>query len=259
MDLGLRDRMIFIAGASQGIGAGIVESCLAEGARVAVAARGAEKLEAAATEWRARYGADAVYAIAADLRHADAIEEAITRAEAALGPLFGAVANVGLTDCSQGFEITDDDWEAGLSQNLSSAFKLARASLHRMSARHEGSLLFITSIGGMRALGAPLPYGAAKAGLNQMARELGASAGATGVRVNALAPGNILFPGGNWERRLQGPQGQGWLKSIQREVPLGRFGEPKEIGDVAAFLLSPRASYVNATTIVVDGGQTRVF
>jgi 3-oxoacyl-[acyl-carrier protein] reductase len=227
MDLGLTDKVVFVAGASRGIGLGIVEALLAEGAKVAMAARGEEALEAQRARLAAQYGEHKVWARAGDLRDSRTIDEMVEAIEHEFDPLWGSVANVGLHPCPPGYEVDDETWTAGLQQNLDSAFRLARSSLRKMEPRGEGSILMISSIAGLGALGTPVTYGTSKAAMNHLAKELARVAGPSGVRVNAIAPGNIIFPGGDWEERSTGPRGDAWNRWIRREVPLQRLESRK--------------------------------
>lgn len=257
MDLGLKGKTIFVAGASRGIGLSIAETCLAEGAKVALAARGEEALEAQRARLAAQFGEDNVWARSGDLRDSRTVDTMIDTIENELGELWGAVANVGLHPCPPGYEVDDATWDAGISQNLDSAFFLARSALRRMDPRGEGAILMISSIAGLGALGTPLTYGTSKAAMNHLTKELANIAGASGIRVNAIAPGNIIFPGGDWQERMDGPRAEAWARWIKREVPMQRYGKPEEIGAAAAYLLSDKASFVTGAILPVDGGQTR--
>jgi len=257
VDLELTDKVILVAGASRGIGYGIAECCLREGGRVALTARGREGLEAARAELAARYGEDRVWAQAGDMRVTEEIEAAVEGAEAALGGLWGAVANVGIHPCPAGFDVSDEIWHDGFVQNLGSAYRLSRAVLRRLVPRGEGSLVLISSIAGVSAMGSPLTYGTAKSAVNHLAKELARLAGPSNVRVNAIAPGNIIFPGGAWDERTRGPRADNWKRWVEREVPLKRFGTPEDIGVVAAFMLSPVAGFMTGLVASIDGGQTR--
>lgn len=257
MDFDLTGRTILVAGSSRGIGFSIAAEALAEGAKVAVVARSRSDIDDVCRRFADKYGADRVWAGAGDMRETDVIEDIIQGAEANLGPLWGVVANVGLGETPFGLEMSDDAWRAGMSQNLDSAYRLARGTLRRMIPRQNGTFVFISSIAGASALGMPLNYASAKAGLNHLAKELARLTGDAGVRVNAVAPGNVIFPGGGWEQQMAGEDGDKWQEWIKREVPLGRLGTPEEISAAVLFLLSPRSSFVHGSVMVVDGGQTR--
>jgi 3-oxoacyl-[acyl-carrier protein] reductase len=137
------------------------------------------------------------------------------------------------------------------------AFRCARAAVPEMRARGGGVIVNITSIWGREAGGAPA-YNVAKAAEQALAKAMAHDLARDGIRVNSVAPGSILFPGGGWERR-QKADPDGIAAFVARELPFGRFGAPEEVADVVAFLCSPRAQWIHGASIVVDGGQSRSF
>ena len=261
MELGLKDRHVFIAGASQGIGEGIARAFLAQGAKVSLTARGAEKLEAKRAELAAEHGADRIWAGAGDMTDSAVLVRTLDAAEAALGPAHVAIANVGLDDAPAGFDMPDEKWESGIRQNFLSGARLAREWLRRTVARPAGeragaNLILISSIAGLEALGTPLTYGPMKAATNALGKELARHAGRENIRVNVVAPGNIIFPGGDWEARVNA-RPDPWNKWIRREVALRRFGTPAEIADACLYVASARATFLTGAVIPVDGGQVK--
>jgi 3-oxoacyl-[acyl-carrier protein] reductase len=261
MELELRDKVVFVAGASRGIGRAMAEAFVREGARVAITGRTEAALEEARDALAAAAGREAVAAVAGDMTRSADIARALEATEARLGPIHCAIANVGIGRAPLGVDVSDADWEADIAQNLTGSMFLARDAIKRMlkrpAAERDGaSVILISSIAGVDAMGTALPYAATKAALNHAATALAKLVGKDGIRVNAIAPGNILFPGGNWERIVAG-RPEAWQRWIDREVALKRFGRVEEIADAALWLASARASFVTGATIVVDGGQVR--
>ncbi len=258
MNLGLETKTIFIAGASRGIGLAIARAFLAEGAFTAITGRDAAGLETARRELSRDFPNAKIAAIAADMTDEKAIARALDQTEKELGPIHGAVANAGTGKSVPGYALARTDWSSSLESNLMTGVLLASAVLPRLAARKAGNLTFITSIAGLEALDAPIPYAAAKAGLDASMRYYARLVGPAGVRVNAVAPGNVLFPGGSWEKKIS-EQRDSVESMIRTQVPLARFAYPAEIADMVVFLASERALFVTGATMVVDGGQTRGF
>ena len=143
-----------------------------------------------------------------------------------------------------------------LTLNFRAAVTLIEAALPELLATKQGSIVAVGSIAGIESIGAPLAYGAAKAALTHYVAGLARLTGPSGVRVNTVAPGNVLFPGGAWAERLAGESANVQVM-LDREVALARFGTPAEIAAAVAFLASDRASFITGSCLVVDGGQTR--
>ena len=256
MDLGIANKRILVTGASRGIGLTIAENFLQEGAQVMLLARTQSSLQEAADRLSAVYGKSRVLLSPIDCADASLWPAVVSTVETAWGGLDVVVANVGdgssvpdaLPDAKQFAHV----WR----NNFTTAEVTTRATLPLL-VDSIGCLLFISSIAGLEAIGAPTDYSVAKSAIvaltKQLARKL-----APRVRVNCLAPGNCLFPGGSWDIKIQADPEQ--VKAIiEASVPMQRFGTPQEMADAAVFLCSARASFITGACLIVDGGQTVSF
>jgi 3-oxoacyl-[acyl-carrier protein] reductase len=256
MDLELQDKICLVTGSSRGIGLAIATGLLAEGARVVLTGRTVDDLDRAAAELGTLFDSTRVLSIPGDLSQSSHATSVLDSIQTRWGPIDCLVANVGSGRSTPGWDITRDDWNRAFDANLWPTVQLMPKVIQCMKAKKGGSIVVIDSIAGMEALSAPLAYAAAKAGLLNYAKNLSRQVAEYGIRVNSIAPGNVLFPGGSWERHLAERYDE-VMGYVRTEVPLQRFGNPREIADAAAFLLSNRASFITGACLVVDGGQVR--
>jgi 3-oxoacyl-[acyl-carrier protein] reductase len=256
VDLGLANKLCLVAGASRGIGRAIAHTLAREGARVAAVARGAQDLAVLGPELDAA-GPGPHATIVADVATADGAQHAVDATVAALGGIDVVVGVVGKSFARDAHDMTDDDLANALDTNLWSAARVAQRAVPHLVARGGGSITLITSIWGREAGGGP-SYNVAKAGVIALAKALARDYAKHAIRVNSIAPGSILFPGGGWDRRVQADPA-GMADFVAREIPSGRFGTTEEVADVVAFVASPRARWLTGACVPVDGGQGRAF
>lgn len=250
MDLELQGTNCVVIGGSRGIGRSIALGLAAEGANVAICARNPEHLDAARAEI-ASAGVRA-FAHACDVADPAALSGFLEAARAALGSVDVLVHNASALAIGPAL----DDWEASLKVDLMAAVLASEQVMPWMEEQGGGAILFVASISGLEADPAPdFGYTAAKAALIAHAKKLAVMQAPRGIRVNAIAPGSIEFPGGIWSMIREGqPE---IYQSVRASIPWERLGTPEEVADVAVFLVSPRAAWVAGECVSVDGAQHR--
>jgi 3-oxoacyl-[acyl-carrier protein] reductase len=221
-----------------------------------VCARGAERLEEAKAEVAAAAGsADRVLAVQADVSTPDGVQRVLDRTVETFGGLDVLVNNVGRAAGTDLIGTSDAEWQAAFDETLFPAIRASRAAVPHMRQRGGGAIVMIASIWG-RESGGRMTYNAVKAAEISLAKSLAQQLACDNIRVNSIAPGSILFPGGSWHRRQQA-EPDVIADFVTRELPFGRFGRDDEVGAVVAFLASPKASWISGASIPVDGCQSR--
>lgn len=255
MDLKLAGKVAAVTGASRGLGFAIARSLAEEGAKLAICARDAAGLEAAAEQLR-RTGAEVV-AVPLDVAEASGATTFVQAAVERYGALDVLVNNVGGNRRGRFEETSDEDWLDVIQLNVLSGLRASRAAVPLMREAGGGSIVFVSSVFGREKGGPGLSiYNATKSALISAAGIMALELAPEGIRVNCVAPGSIRFEGGSWDKRVKADP-EGMKAFVAANLPLGRFGRADEVGDVVAFLASERASLITGACIAVDGAQGR--
>jgi 3-oxoacyl-[acyl-carrier protein] reductase len=262
MDLGLQDKVAFVAGASKGLGKACALGFAREGARVAMCSRSRPAIEAAAEDVAEASGAE-VLALEGDVSRADVCDRLIQQTVERFGRLDILVNNAGGPPTGTADGMSDEQWRAAFETNLMSAVRLTRAAVPHMKQAGGGRIINITSSGVRSVLPGLVLSNSIRAGVVNFAKTLAVELGPDNILVNNIAPGRF---GTDRVAELDAINARNWGVSVEEaarrqvaQIPLGRYGEPEELANVVVFLGSARASFVSGQTILIDGAATRAI
>ena len=249
VDFHLEDQVVVVTGAAQGIGAACAERFVRDGARVALwdvdDVRGEALVAALNTQSpRAEY-------IHCDVSRPAEVAAALSRTLQSFGRIDALVNNAGIFKAANFLDIDEADWDAVIGVNLKGAFLVGQAVAREMAKTGGGAIVNMSSVNGVLAIPSIASYNVSKGGINQLTRVMALALADAGIRVNAVAPGTIAT-----ELARSAVLGSDEAKArILSRTPMRRLGEPGEVADVVAFLISSAASYMTGEIVVVDGGR----
>ncbi|WP_321504083.1 SDR family oxidoreductase [uncultured Methanoregula sp.] len=251
----LAEKVALVSGSSRGIGKKIAYHLLSGGAKVYLTGRSQEDLDQTYNSLSEQFP-DQVCRYLGDLSNTVTIAGLLKTIHEDHGHIDIVVANIGSGRSQSGWDVPDNLWEESMQINFLSAVRLSRESLRYMTEAKSGSIIFIASVAGVETIAAPVPYACAKAALLSYMKNTAPIAARYGIRMNAVSPGNVFFPGGTWDKKMRENPEQ-TRNYIRDTVPLQRFGTPDDIGSMVRYLASDAASFITGADFVVDGGQTR--
>jgi len=256
LELGLKGKVAMVTGASEGLGRACAERFARSGARVAMCARRADILDAAASGIRDTTGAE-VLATPADVTRPPDVEGFFAAVARRFGGVDILVNNAG-TSAAAAFEaVTDRAWQDDIDLKLLAAIRFCRLVIPLMKARGGGAIVNVTTIGGKAPAARSLPTSVTRAAGINLTKALATEYAADGIRVNTVCLG--IVKSAQWTRRATGDLDTYYREvAQQRQIPVGRVGEPEEFADLVAFLVSDRARFITGASVNFDGGASAV-
>ena len=250
MNLDLSGKRVLVTGASKGIGLGIAKGFHAEGCKVVSNGRDAVKLTSSIAKRKDWLG------VAGDVTDPMKARDLVQQAVYLLGGIDILVCNVGSGKSAPPGQESFSDWQKSLSVNLLSATNMVEAAVAELR-KTKGVIVCISSICGLEVIrGAPVTYSVAKAALNAFIRGIALPLGEDGIRINGIAPGNILFKDSVWDEKVK-ENASAVNQMLAENVPLNRFGSLADVVNLALWLSSPLSSFNTGSIHLCDGGQTR--
>ena len=262
MDLGLKGKAALVTGGSKGIGKAVALGLAQEGARVAICARSKDTLEAAAQEITAQTGSE-VLAVAADLTRAEDAQRAVDATVTRFGRIDILVNNAGAAPGGEILDLTEDDWATALGLKFMGFVRCTKAALPHMIKQNGGRIVNIIGNDGVKPISVELSPSAANAADLAVTVALAERYGRHQICINAINPGPVaterwgqLVAGIARIRKISVEEAQ---SRAERSIPLGRMCTPEEVANVAVFVASDRASFMNGAVITLDGGQRKAL
>jgi 3-oxoacyl-[acyl-carrier protein] reductase len=258
MDLGISGRVAMVAAASKGIGRAVATALAREGCRVSICARDRAALEAARLQILEEAPGAAVRVFTCDVTKTEELEAWHRAAVEELGAVDILVTNTGGPPAATFLDLSEEQWRRGIDLTLMNVVRLCRLVLPGMRERGWGRIIHLTSLAAKQPIALLTISSTLRAGLSALTKTLSNEFARDGVTVNAVLPGHVLTDRqvelNEIRSKQEGIPLEEYASRVQATIPIGRYGEPREIGEVVAFLAGGRASYVTGATIQVDGG-----
>jgi len=257
LELGLKGKVAIVTGGSEGLGRATVERFARSGAKIAMCARRADVLDAAAKEIQKATGAD-ILAMPTDVTKQDQCEKLVSAVIGRWGGVDVLLNNAG-TSQAQGFmDVTDETWQYDFDLKVMGAVRMCRLAIPSMKSRGGGAIINVTTIGGKAPAPKALPTSLTRAAGINLTKSLAKEYAAEQIRVNTICLGQVKSA--QWTRRAKGGDIDAFYAQMAKDrgIPLGRLGEAEEFADLVAFLASERARWITGTAINFDGGAAAV-
>jgi NAD(P)-dependent dehydrogenase (short-subunit alcohol dehydrogenase family) len=254
MDLGLTGKVAIVTGGSAGLGRAAAMKLAREGARVSICARRKEVLERTAGEIRLA-GGD-VLALPADVTRAEDVESVVKATVERFGGVDILLNNAGTSSAAAFMDVDDRTWQTDIDLKLMAAIRFCRLTIPIMQKRGGGAIVNVTTVGGKAPAPRAVPTAVTRAAGINLTKGLAHEYASSGIRVNTICLG--LVKSEQWERRAKNGDVEAVYREAAKRVPIGRMGEAEEFGDLVAFLVSARASFITGTSVNFDGGMAAV-